>query len=107
MQIEILGTEYFIERKKISDDILLEEKAGYCDNTTKSIVTCMLKPQYGSTVDVVPEEKRILRHEIIHGFLYESGLDANSNWGTDEELVDWIALQFPKMLKAFQEAKCI
>lgn len=55
MQIEILGTEYSIEHKKIADDILLEEKEGYCDNTTKSIVTCMLKPEYGSTVDVVPE----------------------------------------------------
>ena len=44
MQIEILGTEYSIERKKISDDILLEEKEDYCDNTTKSNVTCALKP---------------------------------------------------------------
>lgn len=26
MQIEILGTEYSIERKKISDDILLETR---------------------------------------------------------------------------------
>lgn len=102
-KVSILGTEYTIERKKVSDDILLEEKDGYCDNTTKSIVTCILKPEFGSSVDVGPVEKRLLRHEIIHGFLYESGLDANSTWGTDETLVDWIALQFPKMLKAFND----
>ena len=44
-------------------------------------------------------EKKILRHEIIHAFLYESGLDINSHdidqWARDEEMVDWMAIQFP------------
>ena len=102
-KVNILGTEYTIQEKKISDDDLLEQKDGYCDSTTKSIVVCSLKAETGSSVDVSVEEKRIRRHEIIHGFMYESGLDANSRWGTDEELVDWIALQSPKIFKVFQE----
>ena len=106
MKISILGTEYTIE-KKVEQDVLLEDRAGYCDNTTKRIVTGFLKPEAGSTVDIEPEEKRLLRHEIIHGFMYESGLDENSNWGTDEELVDWIALQFPKILEVFKKVGCI
>lgn len=52
-------------------------------------------------------EKKILRHEIIHAFLYESGLDINSHdidqWARDEEMVDWMAIQFPKMYKIFAE----
>lgn len=49
-------------------------------------------------VDVISEEKRVMRHEIIHAFFYESGLDVESSWGTDGTLVDWIALQFPKVV---------
>ena len=37
----------------------------------------------------------------------KNGLDVNNEWGTDETLVDWIALQFPKMEKAFKEADCL
>lgn len=107
LKILILGTEYDINKRRVEDDILLESRAGYCDNTTKSIITCILRPELGSSVDVEPEAKRLLRHEIIHAFMYESGLDENSKWGADEELVDWIAIQFPKILKVFQEVGCI
>lgn len=58
------------------------------------------------------QTKRILRHEIIHAFFNESGLqDDSSNidcgWAVNEEMVDWIAIQFPKMVKAFEEADCL
>lgn len=99
----ILGTEYTIEKRKISDDYLLESRDGYCDSTIKSIVTAYLKAEMGSNIDVSVEEKRLLRHECIHGFLYESGLDENCEWAKNEEVIDWIALQFPKMDKLFRE----
>ena len=55
--------------------------------------------------------KKVLRHEIVHAFLYESGMWCNSGasdaWGTDETIVDWIAIQSPKIFKAFEEADCI
>ena len=107
LKVLILGTEYDINKRRVEDDILLESRSGYCDNTTKSIITCILKPELGSSVDVEPEAKRLLRHEIIHAFMYESGLDENSKWGADEELVDWIAIQFPKILETFKEADCL
>jgi hypothetical protein len=34
--------------------------------------------------------------------LFESGLGADS-WGINEEIVDWIAYQFPKMAAAFEK----
>lgn len=56
-------------------------------------------------------KKQVLRHEIVHAFLYESGLDGSTwkthGWAVNEEMVDWIAIQFPKILKAFQECNCL
>lgn len=44
----------------------------------------------------------------ILGTEYESGLWENSGtadaWGQDETITDWIAIQAPKLFKAFQEA---
>ncbi len=55
--------------------------------------------------------KATLRHEIVHAFLGESGLSANSNesdaWARNEEMVDWFALQGPKIYKAWQEAGAV
>lgn len=48
-------------------------------------------------------KKKVLRHEIIHAFFGESGLRSCSEYAEDEELVDWIAIQFPKILKAFEQ----
>lgn len=48
-----------------------------------------------------------LRHEIIHAFLFESGLWVNSNsvecWAMNEEMIDWIAIQYPKISKVFKK----
>ena len=103
MKISVLGTEYDVEQRKVDEDRLLEEKAAYCDPTTKKIVFSSMSPEFGSEVDVSVTEKAILRHEIIHAFLYESGLYTQSEWGTDETLIDWIALQYPKMKSVFAE----
>lgn len=46
----------------------------------------------------------VLRHEVIHAFFSESGLD---DYSSNEELVNWIAIQFPKMLQVFKELEAI
>ena len=55
--------------------------------------------------------KQTLRHEIVHAFLGESGLSNNSNsidaWARNEEVVDWFAIQGPKIYKAWQEAGAV
>ena len=54
-------------------------------------------------------QRKTLRHEIVHAFLYESGLWQNSfkDWARNEEMTDWIALQFEKLLDVFKEVKAI
>ena len=49
--------------------------------------------------------RQILRHEIVHAHLHESGLHDNSidGWAVNEEMVDWIAIQLPKMVTAMEE----
>lgn len=96
--VNILGQEYRIIFGQVTDP-KLENADGYCDSTTKQIV---VRADIPETVDTVADldvyKNKVLRHEIIHAFLYESGLDSNS-WGSNEEVVDWIALQLVKIVQ--------
>lgn len=47
---------------------------------------------------------KVIRHEIVHAFFHESGL---MDYCLDEQLVDWIALQIPKIIKAMMETNCL
>lgn len=106
MKINILGTDYDLVQSNSGEDVMLEEADGYCDSTLKKCVIKKLLPSENSVGDLNAHMKRITRHEIIHAFLNESGLCAES-WGYNEEIVDWIAQQFPKVLKAFEEADAL
>ena len=43
---------------------------------------------------------------MIHAFMFESGLDCNSNnvegWARNEEMVDWMAIQMPKIMDVYE-----
>nr|WP_317283198.1 hypothetical protein [uncultured Sellimonas sp.] len=109
--VNILGTEYKVFFREEKDDPKLKNADGYIDHSIKEIVVCIFEKDDMSIEDLKSYSKKVLRHEIIHGFLYESGLWNNSGnneaWGQSEEITDWIAIQFPKMLKAFQEVGCL
>lgn len=110
-KIDILGTEYTIEYKSIKSDEKLEEMEGYIDFYKKTIILANIEEREyykNEPKEKIDEVKaKVLRHEIVHGFLYESGLDCNSNktysWADNEEMVDWFAIQSPKIIKVFQE----
>lgn len=115
MEIDILGTKYTIIHKDISDDSKLDEMEGYTDVFKKTIVLGKLeqrdyfKDEQKEKLDLV--KKKILRHEIIHAFLFESGLDSNSNrsyaWADNEEMVDWFAIQSPKIFEVYRKLECL
>jgi len=112
MKVNVLGTEYETYRRNAAEDKKLETRDGYMDSSTKEIVISNLESDDDSKRDLESYIKSVLRHEIIHAFLYESGLDVCSkneydSWAVNEEMVDWIAIQFPKILKAFQEVGCL
>lgn len=103
MKICILGSDWTIEHAPQRE---LEEKGcdGYTDNTVRKIVVASFEPDARSKQDLDRHARKVLRHEIVHAFLYESGLAENSDWAMDEEMVDWIAMQFPKLMVAFAAA---
>ena len=107
-QINILGTLYSVKEATKKIDPKLEHYDGYCDNTLKLCVVdeCSDADVIGKG-DLKIHKRKVMRHEVIHAFLYESGLAENSEWAMNEEMVDWIAHQFPKLLKAFQDLDCL
>jgi len=109
VKISILGTEYEIDLVKNHNDKALDNSDGYCDSSVKQIVVDDMSESVGHVgvkKDLNQYRKKVVRHEVIHAFLYESGLAENS-WGENEEIVDWIAVQFPKMLAAFREVDAL
>lgn len=105
----ILGEEYKINTDVlIYDDEYLNEVNGYCDSSIKEIVVARFNADaVGSLKNMKSYENKVIRHEIIHAFLSESGLSENSEWATNEEMVDFFAKQFPKMLKVFKDLEII
>lgn len=104
MKINVLGTDYeVILNAKKEDYPVLEESDGYCEFMMKEIVIGEMNQKDTSAEALEYYQQKVIRHEIIHAFMYESGLDVCSEWGRDETLVDWIAIQSPKMIKLFEE----
>ena len=112
--VKILGTNYRIEYKTRKEDLKLENVDGYCDFSIKKIV-CIKRLEEDKDLldlaDLSAIDKRILRHEILHAFIYESGLWTDSfsvqNWGTNEEMTDWFAIQTPKIFEVYKELKIL
>lgn len=105
--IDILGTDIQILFRKEANDSKLRNCAGYFDSSKSLIVVKVPEPDENSLGDLSRYQREVLRHEIIHAFLYESGLDGSArpveSWAANEEMVDWIAIQSPKIFKAFRE----
>lgn len=106
--IDILGTEYSVVKRNVEEDFKLKENEAYCDCTTKEIVLTNDYEIDENTVSNIQEHiKTVLRHEVVHAFLYESGLHYNSysvdGWAVNEEMVDWFAIQSPKIFKVYKE----
>lgn len=113
--VDILGSEWTIQFR--DEDPAFEKAQGYAEPNEKIIIIENVKPtnpnepleltEYAQSID----QKRVLRHEILHAFLMESGLDANANavenWATNEEMVDWFAIQSPKIFKVYKELKLV
>ena len=103
MKINILGAEYDFEVTTETKEERLYLCNGYCDGYEKQIAIESIYDERG-TKNVNELVKRVKRHEIIHAFLFESGL---LTLAENEQIVDWISWQFPMMLKAFKSVNAI
>ena len=116
--VNILGTAYTVEVKSYDEEEAFERRsiAGYCDGMAKKIVLCDMTTYKGWEHEpqetAIISQKETLRHEIVHAFFNESGLmdstfECGEPWAKNEEMVDWIALQGPKIYKAWEEADAL
>ena len=111
-KINILGTTYKVYLNvPYTKDPNLSGAYGYTDFNGKRIVVADVKTVPGwegaeaeAALDVYAGT---VRHEVIHAYLMESGLNGSSNavecWARNEEMVDWFAIQIPKIVKTFAE----
>ena len=104
--VNILGTPYTIRELSVDECPTLATCDGYCDWTTKEIV--VERESEGTLGDMECYIKKVKRHEIVHAFLFESGMAECSGeteaWARNETMVDWFARQGQKIYDAWREA---
>ncbi len=106
MKINVLGTEYTIDFITEKDETMkVMDCVGYTDFSVKKIK--VFKDKYDATKceDLTVSENTTLRHELIHAFLYECGIESGMQFH-DEVCVDFFALQIPKLMNIFKKAGC-
>ena len=105
-EITILGQDYKLLKGTEKQYPVLKDANGYVDLYAKKII---IDETFGSPDSGFKSENpesaisHLYRHEIIHAFFSESGISYNLTNEEEESFVDWIALQFPKMKKVFEE----
>ena len=83
---------------------------GYCDVSAKCLHIRKYPESPGKCGDIAAWTNKVARHEILHAFMYESGLWSNGmcldeeSWAMNEEMIDWFAIQSSKIFKAFKAA---
>lgn len=95
-KVNILGTDYICKFVTNSDSPDLDGCGGG--------ITKFFKKQIiiNTANDEIEDLKRIIRHEVIHAFLFECGL---SDYASDEKIVDFLAYQIPKIMKISKEVE--
>ena len=99
MKVNVLGTVYRI--KYVPS---LDGRGGETDFYTKEIRISEQEdiPAEYKTDNLKEMQRHVLRHELIHAFLFESGMDqssaAHDAWAVNEEMIDWKAIQMPKIM---------
>ena len=104
-KVNILGTDYEVKYLELKDEGI----DGDCDSTTHII---RVRTDNTNNLGNMKELQKVtLRHELIHAFLFESGLGFSwqhpEQFGHDETTIDWFARMSPKIFKLFQELEIL
>ena len=95
MKIDVLGTEYEILIQ--NDNPKMKDSDGFCEWVSKKII---ITDSYRNDEDVLENIDeyihKVIRHEAFHALFAEMGI---KKWMQDEELVDMLAMQYPKIRK--------
>lgn len=101
MEVNILGTEYsFVHDTK---ELTKSGNDGICQQYSKRIAVREVSDMLDDTGDMKAKKLRyneVCRHEAIHAFFGEAGLE---QYNEDETLVSFLAVNFPKMDELFKK----
>lgn len=92
-QINILGQEYTVKFENTRTNKVLKDCDGECRYYPKEIII-------DDEIELEEHKCHVIKHEIIHAFLRESGL---GKYSTDELIVDWFAWNIGKIQKVIGE----
>ena len=108
MKVDILGTTYKIKRKKLKD----EDVDGWCDNTSKTII--IRKDNYNNAGNFEYLMKKNIKHQFFtNKIIFNSknlkkiDFEHLKQFGHEETMIDWIAIQFPKIYEVYKEVGAI
>ena len=109
-KVNILGTEWSIQVVPMGKRFEDRSCEAYCDNSIKTVFIGLREHEPDDVDDLICIRKQYVRHELIHAFFYESGLNECSmkyqgSWARNEEMVDWMAIHFHKIEKVFKELR--
>lgn len=94
-KINVLGVDYELHLIDSRDSYMLKNDCdGYCDNY-RHLIKVLITGNQKFTDEIV-------KHELLHAFLYESGIDLGYGIHSEEN-VNWFSLQFNKIRKAVEE----
>ena len=97
MHIDILGTPYNIKFQTPQENPKLDtlDANGLAELYSKElIIRTGYEDNPQSFKNVTEFREKVMRHEVVHAIFHECGLDC---YGDDETLVNFLALQFPKL----------
>lgn len=99
--INILGTQYEILFQTEKENPKMEGNDGICEPYSHKIVLDLSAEQDKFTADRIEDYySKVFRHEVIHAFFFEAGLESYSK---DELLVEWLAKMLPKINQSMAE----
>lgn len=105
MHIDILGTPYNIKfaTRKEYPKFDIAEADGLAELYSKELY---IRTEYEDDLNcfnnITDYREKVLRHELFHAIFHECGLDKYSE---DEELVNFLALQYHKIVDIMEKGK--
>lgn len=104
-EIIVLGKTYQIYYLPEEVDKELEDKYGYADQVETKVVidTSVIDDCKNDKRRALELLKRTLRHEIVHCYFFECGLDDQTPFARNETLIDWLALKLPDIFSNMKQ----
>lgn len=102
--VSILGAVWTVRSATEAEEPRLDGVNGFTDWTTRAI--CLEKNTQGNIGDIKTYMNQVIKHEVVHAFMFESGLGdsfEHKDYGQEETIVDWFAFQMGNILNVVMD----